>query len=64
MEIPDIHYLGFFWIDRKLALADYDHVFEYNMMIDEVRAVRMDEYHLYENDVWAESSSLRSSLSG
>lgn len=54
MEIPDIHYLGFFWIDRKLALADYDHVFEYNMMIDEVRAVRMDEYHLYENDVWAE----------
>lgn len=54
MEPPDIRYLGFFWIDRKLALADYDHVFEYNMMIDEVRAVRMDEYHLYENDVWAE----------
>ena len=54
MENPDIHYLGFFWIDRKLALADYDHVFEYNMMIDEVRAVRMDEYHLYENDVWVE----------
>lgn len=56
MENPDIRYLGFFWIDRKLALADYDHVFEFNMMTDELRAVRSDEYHLYENDVWAEVS--------
>lgn len=63
MEIPDIRYLGFFWIDRKLALADYDHVFEYNMMTDEVRAVRMDEYHLYENDVWAEVSDSGETLS-
>lgn len=56
MENPDIRYLGFFWIDRKLALADYDHVFEFNMMTDELRAVRSDEYHLYENDVWVEVS--------
>lgn len=63
MENPDIRYLGFFWIDRKLALADYDHVFEYNMMTDEVRAVRTDEYHLYENDVWAEVSDSGETLS-
>ena len=63
MENPDIRYLGFFWIDRKLALADYDHVFEYNMMTYEVRAVRTDEYHLYENDVWAEVSDSGETLS-
>ena len=48
---------------ENLALADYDHVFEYNMMTDEVRAVRTDEYHLYENDVWAEVSDSGETLS-
>ena len=55
-ENPNIRGVGFFWIDRKIALTDYDHVVEYNMMTDAVRAVRMEEYHLYENDVWAEVS--------
>lgn len=62
-ENPDIRDIGFFWIDRKIALTDYDHVVEYNMMTDAVRAVRMEEYHLYENDVWAEVGDDRDTLS-